>query len=169
MASTRTKSIVFFGLSAAFGAAMTLAVQSFSPIIGTAQGANEANLEPPQAWRSEGLNAMELEDLGDIDWITVESGSLANSETIIFEGENTVSVWEAGPAKLVYTVDEPLTYDEFVVVLKGDLVLTDTEGNAVTYGAGDMFMVPKGFSGTWEMTSEYRELIVVDTVAYNAE
>ncbi len=32
---------------------------------------------------------------------------------------------------------------------------------------GDMFMLPKGFEGTWEMTSEYRELIVVDSALYN--
>jgi hypothetical protein len=30
-----------------------------------------------------------------------------------------------------------------------------------------MFMLQKGFLGTWEMTEDYRELIVVDTAAYN--
>ena len=59
-----------------------------------------------------------------------------------------------------------LCFDEFVVVLKGELVLTDQDGNSVTYKPGDMFMLPKGFVGTWDMTEEYRELIVVDTTAY---
>ncbi len=163
-----------FGLAGIFtaaGVALTLTAQSIAPIVGSAVGsalgANGIDLKPPQAWRVNDLNAMELEDLGDIDWRPVESGSMGNSETAIFEGENTVSVWDAGPAKLIY--DEPFGYDEFVVVLKGTLILTDNEGNQATYGEGDMFMVPKGFTGTWNMTEEYRELIVVDTLAYNAE
>jgi hypothetical protein len=30
-----------------------------------------------------------------------------------------------------------------------------------------MFVVPKGFVGTCDMTQEYREFIVIDTEAYN--
>ena len=72
---------------------------------------------------------------------------------------------DSSPARLVF--DAPTTYDEFVIVLKGELILTDNAGNAVTYKAGEMFMLKKGFLGTWEMTEDYRELIVVDTEAYN--
>ncbi|MEM9386565.1 MAG: cupin domain-containing protein [Pseudomonadota bacterium] len=122
---------------------------------------------PPKPWTVHGLNAMALEDLGDIDWTPVESGVLGNSESTLFEGDNTVAVWDAGPAKL--TLEEPLPYDEFVVVLEGELVLTDDSGHSMTYKAGDMFMLPKGFKGTWDMTQSYRELIVVDTQAYNEE
>jgi hypothetical protein len=122
-------------------------------------------ISPPESWSIAGLNAMELESLGKIDWITVEHGGQSNSETIIFEGENIVSVWDSGPARLVF--DAPTTYDEFVIVLKGELILTGNAENAVTYKAGEMFMLKKGFLGTWEMTEDYRELIVVDTKAYN--
>ncbi len=45
---------------------------------------------------------MKLDALGEIDWITVESGSLRNSETALFDGDNIVSVWEGGPARLVF-------------------------------------------------------------------
>jgi len=122
-------------------------------------------ISPPESWSIAGLNAMELESLGKIDWITVEHGGQSNSETIIFEGENIVSVWDSSPARLVF--DAPTTYDEFVIVLKGELILTGNAENAVTYKAGEMFMLKKGFLGTWEMTEDYRELIVVDTKAYN--
>ncbi|MEM6682448.1 MAG: cupin domain-containing protein [Pseudomonadota bacterium] len=122
---------------------------------------------PPAPMTVASLNAMALDPLPDIDWTPVESGTLRNAETVLFEGENTLSVWNAGPAKLI--LDEPLGYDEFVVVLKGSLTLTDPAGNSQTYSAGDMFMLPKEFMGTWDMTEEYRELIVVDTEAYNAE
>tara|TARA_B100001750_G_C15455765_1_gene571496 strand:+ start:291 stop:779 length:489 start_codon:yes stop_codon:yes gene_type:complete len=125
---------------------------------------DSAGVKPPKSWNIAGLSTMELNDLPDIDWIPVESGTKRNSETLLFEGENIVSVWDAGPARL--TMDTPLSFDEFVVVLKGELVLTDQDGNSVTYKPGDMFMLPKGFVGTWDMTEEYRELIVVDTTAY---
>lgn len=128
-------------------------------------GSAMVRISPPESWSIAGLNAMELESLGKIDWITVEHGGQSNSETIIFEGENIVSVWDSSPARLVF--DAPTTYDEFVIVLKGELILTGNAENAVTYKAGEMFMLKKGFLGIWEMTEDYRELIVVDTKAYN--
>lgn len=148
------------------GVALTLAVQSNLQLDRSANAAEANAIKPPQSWTMDSLNAMALEDLGDIDWITVKSGSLPNSETTLFEGDNVVLVWEGGPATLVF--DTPTTYDEFVVVLKGELILSDRDGNTATYKEGDMFMLPKGFVGTWDMTEEYRELIVIDTQAYNA-
>ena len=122
---------------------------------------------PPPVWTMETLNAMELDALPDMEGDYLLSGTGRQSETVIFEGENVVSVWDAGPANLA--IDEPFPYDEFVVVLKGELILTDQDGHSMTYSEGDMFMVPKGFMGTWDMTTEYRELIVVDTTAYNED
>ena len=101
-------------------------------------------ISPPESWSIAGLNAMELESLGKIDWITVEHGGQSNSETIIFEGENIVSVWDSSPARLVF--DAPTTYDEFVIVLKGELILTGNAENAVTYKAGEMFMLKKNIN-----------------------
>lgn len=149
------------------GVGLTIVAQSMPADLGSANAAETSSLAPPPAWNADGLNAMELGALPDIDWTPIESGTARNSETVLFEGENVVSVWDAGPAKL--TIDTPFPYDEFVVVLKGELVLTDQEGNSATYKEGDMFMVPKGFVGTWDMTEEYRELIVIDTEAYNAD
>lgn len=153
------------GISLASGIALTLVVQLGLLPSASAFGSEVVKISPPESWSIAGLNAMELESLGKIDWITVEHGGQSNSETIIFEGENIVSVWDSSPARLVF--DAPTTYDEFVIVLKGELILTDNAGNAVTYKAGEMFMLKKGFLGTWEMTEDYRELIVVDTKAYN--
>lgn len=148
------------------GVALTLAVQSNLQLDRSANAAETNAIKPPQSWTMDSLNAMALEDLGDIDWITVKSGSLPNAEITLFEGDNVVLVWEGGPATLVF--DTPTTYDEFVMVLKGELILSDRDGNKETYKEGDVFMLPKGFVGTWDMTREYRELIVVDTDTYNA-
>lgn len=153
------------GLFLLTGVVLTLAVQSGFSLATSAVAAENKAIVPPQSWTTESLNAMKLDALGEIDWITVESGSLQNSETALFDGDNIVSVWEGGPAKLL--IDTPTAYDEFVVVLKGELILSDNHGNKVTYKPGDMFMLPKGFAGSWEMTSEYRELIVVDSALYN--
>ena len=153
------------GISLASGIALTLVVQLGFPPLASAFGSEIVKNSPPKSWSIAGLNAMELESLGAIDWITVEHGGQSNSESIIFEGENIVAVWDSSPARLRF--DQPTGYDEFVLVLKGELILTDTAGNAVTYKAGEMFMLKKGFLGTWEMTEDYRELIVVDTKAYN--
>lgn len=168
MTSLSLRNLGLVGISLFAGVALTLAAQSILPLGIAAFAADDAvDLTPPPAWTMASLNAMELEDLGDIDWITVASGSLRNAESSLFQGDNIVAVWDAGPATLV--MDTPATYDEFVVVLKGELILSDNDGNTATYHAGDMFMLPKGFMGTWEMTGEYRELIVVDTAAYLEE
>ena len=52
-------------------------------------------------------------------------------------------------------------WDQFVVVLSGKSVLTDVSGKSQSFVAGDYFVVPKGFSGTWESFGVYRELIVI--------
>ena len=160
------KKFGLMGVSLFAGMALTLAAQSSLQLGPSAIAAEKSTIEPPQSWSLDSVNTMDLGAPVEIDWITVKSGSRLNSESTLFEGENIVLVWEAGPAKLL--IDTPTTYDEFVVVTKGELILSDNDGNTATYKQGDMFMLPKGFMGTWEMTEEYRELIVVDTEAYNA-
>lgn len=161
------KKLGLIGISLLAGMALTLAVQSNLQVSAPANAADESAVKPPQSWSLDSVNSMELEDLGKIDWITVKSGGLYNSETTVFEGDNVILVWESGPAILEF--DAPSTLDEFVVVTKGILILTDNDGNSATYKKGDMFMLPKGFTGTWEMLEEYREFIIMDTELYNAE
>ena len=159
--------LALVGISVIAGVALTLAVQTISPLGGTAFAADEVDLSPPNSWNVADLNAMELDALPDIDFMPVESGTLRNSGSVLFAGENNVSLWDAGPAKLIF--DKPVTYDEFVLVLKGELILSDNDGNSATYKKGDMFVVPKGFVGAWEMTEEYREFIIINAVDCNGE
>ena len=155
------------GISLVVGVALTLAVQSLMPLGETAFAADEVDLSPPNSWNVDDLTAMELDALPDIDFMPVESGTLRNSGSVLFAGENNVSLWDAGPAKLIF--DKPVTYDEFVLVLKGELILSDNDGNSATYKKGDMFVVPKGFVGAWDMTEEYREFIIINAVDCNGE
>ena len=90
-------------------------------------------------------------------------GPQSNWMTVLHSGEVTVAVYESTP--VLIEIKEPFPYDEYVHVLEGEVTLTDLDGNENTFKAGENFLVPKGFLGTWNMTSHYRELIVVETKA----
>lgn len=63
---------------------------------------------------------------------------------------------------------EGMPYDEFVHVLAGALILTDTNGVATEYNAGDFLVIPKGFKGTWASRGTFRELVVIERSAWEA-
>ena len=53
------------------------------------------------------------------------------------------------------------TEHEYCEILQGVSVLRDKDGNAVTYRAGDRFVIPAGFSGTWEVIEPTRKIYVM--------
>jgi len=65
-----------------------------------------------------------------------------------------VGVWAGGPGVL-HLVDYP--YDEYSVVQEGTLVVTNGSGTVETFHKGDSFVIPKGFTGTWEMKTRLRK------------
>jgi uncharacterized cupin superfamily protein len=69
-------------------------------------------------------------------------------------GAFTVGVWESTPCKdrCVYDVDEAC------FIIQGKVVMTDeVDGVSWTFGAGDCFVIPKGFAGTWETVETVRK------------
>ena len=83
---------------------------------------------------------------------------------VLYYGEQLImEVYEDGPATFRF---DPFIFDEFVLVLNGKLILTGTDGVSQEYIAGDSFVVPKGFAGTWKMLGNYRELVVIERAAY---
>lgn len=92
-------------------------------------------------------------------------GKQKNWMKILHQGEVVVALYESTPALI--EIKEPFTYDEYVYVLEGEVTLTHIDGTAQTFKKGDNFLVPKGFLGTWDMPRHYRELIVVETKAWN--
>ena len=125
-----------------------------------------AGVSVPDAFSLEELTAMELTPLDDIpvEYLLEKGGSTKHFGKQLFKGQTVWTIYQAGPAKFPM---EPIVYDEFIIVLKGTLVLTDAAGNSKTYRKGDSVMLPEGFSGTWHMTEEFRELVIVETNAYN--
>lgn len=51
--------------------------------------------------------------------------------------------------------------DEFIILLAGVVKLTPKGGRAKTYKAGDAFVIPKGFEGTWETVEPIRKYYAI--------
>lgn len=69
-----------------------------------------------------------------------------------------VGVWEGEPGTLQLT-DYP--FDEFCLIVTGELVVTSAGGKPLVFQAGDSFVIPKGFTGTWEMKTRVRKQSVL--------
>ena len=97
----------------------------------------------------------------------LEGGNGQRGHTFFTSEEIVVEIWAADASILAIT--EPFPFDEFVTVLSGKLVLTDREGTVAEYSSGESLVVPKGFTGTWQMIGNYRELVVIESEAYERE
>ncbi len=86
--------------------------------------------------------------------------------SVVFQGDVIVIVYESSPGKVEL---EDYGYDEFVHVLEGKLIVTPTGGVPVETEAGGHVVLPRGFSGTWEMLGDpYRELVVMEYETWRA-
>jgi uncharacterized cupin superfamily protein len=68
-----------------------------------------------------------------------------------------VAIWESGPGVLQ---TESYPNDEYVLVLEGDLAITNKSGRKETFKAGDSFVIPKGWAGTWDMKTKFKKQFV---------
>jgi len=89
------------------------------------------------------------------------AGQLNMRVAPLFEGkELRASIFESTPAKTSHRT-RPTDGDEFVYVLSGKLILTEPNGTVQEFRPGDSLVLPLGYTGTWEMQGNYRELAVV--------
>jgi len=112
------------------------------------------------------LQEMALESIPPWPDELVLSGTNQHWQKVLHEGEFVVALYEAMPA--VIDISEPYPYDEYVRVLEGSVVLTSSLGERQSYEAGDAFLVPVGWTGTWEMPTRFRELIIIDRKGWDA-
>jgi uncharacterized cupin superfamily protein len=84
------------------------------------------------------------------------------SETIheFFEtddGSVSAGVWECAPCR-----EEIKRYPvhELMTVLSGSVTITNDDGSAETFNAGDTFFMPKGTRCTWEVTETLRKFFM---------
>lgn len=69
------------------------------------------------------------------------------------DGRFNSGIWECQPGKWRVVFSE----SEFCQILEGELVVTGDDGSVATYRAGDAFVSPAGFTGTWEVTKAARK------------
>jgi len=69
----------------------------------------------------------------------------------------STGIWqsEVGKWKINYTEEE------FCQILEGKSVITDLAGNATSVSAGENFVIPSGFVGTWEVLETTKKIYVI--------
>ncbi|ARU90393.1 cupin domain-containing protein [Pseudomonas sp. M30-35] len=72
-------------------------------------------------------------------------------------GQFNTGVWEGAVGQWTVNYSE----HEYCEILQGVSVLRDKDGNAKTLRAGDRFVIPAGFSGTWEVLETCRKVYVI--------
>lgn len=72
--------------------------------------------------------------------------------------------WSSEPGK----AEVHYRKDEICVLLAGVVRLTDARGRSQTYRAGETFVVPNGFRGTWETVEATRKFFAIHTPAGGA-
>ena len=77
------------------------------------------------------------------------------------DGSILSGVWECAPCKEEI---EAYPVHEMMTVLDGSVTLTDADGHAETYEAGDTFFMPKGARCTWEITKTLRKFYMIADV-----
>ncbi len=126
-----------------WSAAMVL-IGSMSPDFGISQ----SHAATPEFLVRLDRNRLSGNDLGEFEPYEPDFGDLMARGHVYFyseDGNFGLGVWESKPGETAYT---DLEYDELMYVLDGALVMTDEQGHAETYAAGEGVVLPKGFTGT---------------------
>jgi hypothetical protein len=77
-------------------------------------------------------------------------------------GPVETGVWEADPGTFTATRDG---YHEICYLLSGRVTLTEDGEQPLELTAGDLFVTPAGWSGTWHVHERVRKVFVIVPVA----
>ena len=72
-------------------------------------------------------------------------------------GQFFAGVWESTPGKWRVRYTET----EFCHITKGLVYIEDEQGRSLSFRAGDSFVVPAGFVGTWDVREPTSKLYVI--------
>lgn len=78
-------------------------------------------------------------------------------ETIIHKNADAtvqIGVWEADVSK-TRLIDYPFT--EYVLMISGRVVIINDDGSENEFTAGDTFVMPKGFTGIWDIRERMKK------------
>ncbi len=77
----------------------------------------------------------------------------------LFTAQGTeVGVWSCTPGGWSI-LDRPDT--EIVLILSGSALITGENGTATKVAEGDLFVLPKGWSGRWDIIEDVKKLYVI--------
>ena len=68
-----------------------------------------------------------------------------------------IGVWEADVSK-TKLIDYPFT--EYVLMISGRLMITNEDGTEQEFTAGDTFVMPKGWTGIWDIQERMKKQMV---------
>jgi uncharacterized protein len=106
-----------------------------------------------------GKNAPEVEN-GEADSEKLIKGEYNTKTWNHFTGEDGrlyCGIWESTPGKVAIDYKEW----EFCHFIEGKAVITNEDGRKWTLNAGDGFIIPQGFKGTWETVEKVRKHYVI--------
>lgn len=92
----------------------------------------------------------------------VQSGEPREQGIGVFDsdtGRFSTGVWQCTPG-VVRMSRWP--YNEFCVLLSGRVVITPDGGEPREHRAGDAFVIPHGFTGTWEIRETVRKYYAIE-------
>jgi len=73
------------------------------------------------------------------------------------DGRFNCGIWSCQPGKWRVVFSE----NEFCQLLEGAVIVTGDDGQKRTFRAGDTFVMPSGFTGTWEVVEAARKYYAV--------
>ena len=79
----------------------------------------------------------------------------------LFSGGFVVDVWETQDGGTLLLKNYP--FDQFVRVLSGKTTVKSKAGSLRTFVAGESFVIPKGFNGTWTVSKGFREMLIIES------
>lgn len=105
------------------------------------------------------------EPLKDMEWTAVApekiiSGQPKSTYKILYTSKSEElysGIYECTPGKWKVSYAE----DEFCTLIEGKLRMTNDKGEMQEFAAPDSFLIPAGFSGTWEPLSHLRKFFVI--------
>jgi len=112
----------------------------------------------------EKLAGLGLNELAPYPDEIVLSGKSEHQRYEFDHDELLISAYEAEPAKLAL---ENYPHDEFMYLMSGKILITDDSGHLEEFLPGQVLVLKKGFTGTFEMQGMVRKIVVINGDRYD--
>ena len=105
------------------------------------------------------VNGMLPSDFTDPDAFTTDDKTETNHTFFQTDDESILTgVWESAPCKEEF---ESYPAHEMMTIISGSVTLTNEDGHAETFTAGDTFFVAKGTRCTWHITETLKKFYLI--------